>query len=78
MMMKRVKVMNKMRCKPNQKYGTSATWKNQLSSGEIFCGSVIVGDNKLKVGVGIGRAEDVNLAIDKAILHAQKNIINVC
>jgi hypothetical protein len=25
MMMKRVKVMNKMRCKPNQKYGTSAT-----------------------------------------------------
>ena len=36
-----------------------------------------IGDNKRKVGVGIGRAEDVNLAIDKAILYAKKNIINV-
>jgi len=42
-----------------------------------FRAVVILGDNKRKVGVGIGRAEDVNLAIDKAILHAKKNIINV-
>jgi small subunit ribosomal protein S5 len=42
-----------------------------------FRAVVIIGDNKRKVGVGIGRAEDVNLAIDKAILYAKKNIINV-
>jgi len=29
-----------------------------------FRAIVIIGDNKRKVGVGIGRAEDVNLAID--------------
>jgi len=38
-----------------------------------FRAVVIIGDNKRKVGVGIGRAEDVNLAIDKAVLHG-KNI----
>ena len=42
-----------------------------------FRAVVIIGDNKRKVGVGIGRAEDVNLAIDKAILHAKKNLISV-
>ena len=42
-----------------------------------FRAVVIIGDNKRKVGVGIGRAEDVNLAIDKAILHAKKNLIIV-
>ena len=42
-----------------------------------FRAIVIIGDNKRKVGVGIGRAEDVNLAIDKAILNAKKNLINV-
>jgi small subunit ribosomal protein S5 len=42
-----------------------------------FRAVVIVGDNKRKVGVGIGRAEDVNLAIDKAIIHGKKNLINV-
>jgi ribosomal protein S5 len=30
------------------------------------------GDNKRKVGVGVGRAEDVNLAIDKAILNGKR------
>ena len=34
-------------------------------------------DNKRKVGVGVGRAEDVNLAIDKAILNGKKNLITV-
>jgi small subunit ribosomal protein S5 len=42
-----------------------------------FRAVVIIGDNKRKVGVGIGRAEDVNLAIDKAILNGKKNLIIV-
>lgn len=42
-----------------------------------FRAIVIVGDNKRKVGVGIGRAEDVNLAIDKAVLNGKKNLITV-
>ena len=42
-----------------------------------FRAIVIVGDNKRKVGVGIGRAEDVNLAIEKATLNGKKNLINV-
>lgn len=42
-----------------------------------FRAIVIIGDNKQKVGVGIGRAEDVNLAIDKAILNGKKNLIVV-
>ena len=42
-----------------------------------FRAIVIIGDNKQKVGVGIGRAEDVNLAIDKAILNGKKNLITV-
>ena len=42
-----------------------------------FRAVVIIGDEKQKVGVGIGRAEDVNLAIDKAILHGKKNLIRV-
>ena len=42
-----------------------------------FRAIVIVGDNKQKVGVGIGRAEDVNLAIEKAVLNGKKNIIEV-
>ena len=42
-----------------------------------FRAVVIVGDNKQKVGVGVGRAEDVNMAIDKAILNGKKNLITV-
>jgi small subunit ribosomal protein S5 len=42
-----------------------------------FRAVVIVGDKRRKVGVGIGRAEDVNLAIEKAILYGKKHIINV-
>lgn len=42
-----------------------------------FRAVVIVGDNKRKVGVGVGRAEDVNLAIEKAVLNGKKNLINV-
>lgn len=42
-----------------------------------FRAVVIIGDNKRKVGVGVGRADDINMAIDKAILHGKKNLINV-
>jgi small subunit ribosomal protein S5 len=38
---------------------------------------VIIGDTKRKVGVGIGRADDVNLAIEKAVINGKKNLINV-
>jgi small subunit ribosomal protein S5 len=42
-----------------------------------FRAVVIIGDNKKKVGIGIGRAEDVNLAIEKAVLNGKKNLITV-
>ena len=42
-----------------------------------FRAIVIIGDNKRKVGVGVGRADDINLAIDKAIINGKKNLINV-
>lgn len=42
-----------------------------------FRAVVIVGDNKRRVGVGVGRADDVNLALDKAILNGKKNLITV-
>ena len=40
-----------------------------------FRAVVIIGDTRQKVGVGVGRADDVNLAIDKAIINAKKNLI---
>jgi len=36
---------------------------------------VVLGDKIRRVGLGIGRADDVNLAIQKAIINAKKNII---
>jgi len=42
-----------------------------------FRAIVIIGDKKRKVGVGIGRGEDVIVAIDKAILHGKKHLITV-
>jgi small subunit ribosomal protein S5 len=39
-----------------------------------FRAVVIIGDTKRKVGVGVGRADDVNLAMDKAILNGK----NIC
>ena len=41
-----------------------------------FRAVVIIGDNKRKVRLG-GRADDINLAIDKAILNGKKNLINI-
>lgn len=42
-----------------------------------FRAIVIIGDHVSKVGVGVGRADDVNLAIDKAVLNGKKNLITV-
>lgn len=42
-----------------------------------FRAVVIIGDSKRKVGVGVGRADDVNLAMDKAVLNGKKNLITV-
>ncbi len=38
---------------------------------------VVVGDKKGKVGVGIGKGEDVRIAQQKAIAHAKKSLIFV-
>lgn len=42
-----------------------------------FRAIVIIGDNQKRVGVGVGRADDVNLAIDKAVLNGKKSLITV-
>lgn len=42
-----------------------------------FRATVIIGDTKGKVGVGVGRGDDVNLAIDKAVLSGKKSLITV-
>lgn len=42
-----------------------------------FQALVVVGDTICRVGIGLGRGEDVNLAIDKAILEAKQNLITV-
>lgn len=49
------------------------------SGGRRFSFSVAmaIGDNKGKMGVGIGKAGDTSLAIDKAIRNARKNMIQI-
>ncbi len=42
-----------------------------------FKSVVVVGNKKNKVGVGVGRAEDVNLSLEKAVINARKNMIIV-
>lgn len=42
-----------------------------------FSVSIIVGNKKGKVGVGIGKAGDTTLAIDKAVRNAKKHMITV-
>lgn len=39
---------------------------------------VVVGDRKGKVGVGLGKAADVQSAVRKATAYAKKHLINVC
>jgi small subunit ribosomal protein S5 len=42
-----------------------------------FSVAVVSGDRKGKVGVGLGKANDTSLAIDKATRNAKKNMIKV-
>jgi len=42
-----------------------------------FSVSMVIGDKKGRVGVGIGKAGDTQLAIEKSIRNAQKNMITV-
>lgn len=42
-----------------------------------FSALVAVGDKKGKVGIGLGRAQEVPPAIQKAISYAKKHLINV-
>lgn len=50
-----------------------------VAGGRRFSFSVVVvaGDRKGRVGVGIGKAGDTSLAIDKAMNQAKKNMIKV-
>ncbi|MDE1874563.1 MAG: 30S ribosomal protein S5 [Patescibacteria group bacterium] len=50
-----------------------------VSGGRRFAFSValVAGDRKGKVGVGLGKAGDTALAIDKATRHAKKHMIKV-
>lgn len=42
-----------------------------------FSVSMVIGDKKGKVGVGVGKAGDTQLAIEKAVRNAKKNMITV-
>ena len=42
-----------------------------------FSVSMVIGDKKGKVGVGIGKAGDTQLAIEKAVRNAKKHMITV-
>jgi len=42
-----------------------------------FSVSMVIGDKKGRVGVGVGKASDTQLAIDKAIRNAKKHMITV-
>lgn len=42
-----------------------------------FSVAMVIGDKKGRVGVGVGKAGDTSLAIDKAVKAARKNMITV-
>ena len=42
-----------------------------------FSVSMVIGDKKGRVGVGLGKAGDTQLAIEKAVRNARKNLITV-
>lgn len=42
-----------------------------------FSAAIVLGDKKGRVGVGIGKAADTQLAIEKATRHAKRNMIQV-
>lgn len=42
-----------------------------------FSVAIVLGDKKGRVGVGVGKAADTQLAIEKATRHAKRNMINL-
>ena len=42
-----------------------------------FTAVVVVGDQKSKIGMGIGKAKEVSLAVQKAVGEAKKNMISI-
>lgn len=42
-----------------------------------FSVAIVIGDKKGKVGVGLGKAGDTSLAIDKSVRDAKKNMLTV-
>ncbi len=42
-----------------------------------FSVSIVIGDKKGRVGIGIGKAGDTSMAIDKAIKNAKKNMVEI-
>jgi small subunit ribosomal protein S5 len=42
-----------------------------------FSVAMVIGDKKGKVGVGLGKANDTSLAIDKAIRNAKRNMVTI-
>nr|QZL38554.1 ribosomal protein S5 [Sargassum ilicifolium var. conduplicatum] len=42
-----------------------------------FRATVVIGDMEQKVGVGVGKAKEVSIAVKKAETDAKKNIINI-
>lgn len=42
-----------------------------------FSVAIVIGNRKGKVGVGIGKAADTQLAIEKAVKNARKNLIEI-
>ncbi|MCP8352503.1 30S ribosomal protein S5 [Candidatus Synchoanobacter obligatus] len=42
-----------------------------------FTAVVVVGDGKSKIGLGIGKAKEVSLAVQKAVGEAKKNMVNI-
>ena len=62
-----------------QKMITIRRVSRTVAGGRRFSFSValIIGNKKGKVGVGLGKAGDTTLAIDKAVRNAKKNMITV-
>jgi small subunit ribosomal protein S5 len=42
-----------------------------------FRATVVIGNRKGKVGLGVSKGQDISLAVEKAVLNAEKNIIQV-
>ena len=42
-----------------------------------FRATMVIGDKKGRVGVGVGKGKDVKIASDKAVVNAKKNMIKV-